>query len=490
MISLDVKPKTSASPLSLSSKEEMPTLSFSELLKGVSLKQDTKLIQNGALVLSLNESSKDVQTDKKLSKSDILLSLLKGDIPKEKDVSKLKTELPLELNPKITESLSVDELKTLIKDAKQYLKNKIIQSDGFKHAEIQALPQTLKGLAQVAKKFGIELSKITIEEVKSTVKEEVKPDTKQILKIDKLPEIDTHKPIVKTKTTLVKEKAQIQETKTELQETLHTQNKQKYVEQKIEAIKTTPLFKAQTQTEHTTQQLVQTKILSTEKKEPKVKADEMLKSLLNADKALKQDTTLTSDFSVASAKVIAPKATRENSNAFESLLKGDSTDASNVSKLDGLTTSKADSFEVKLVEAKQLTKYLSQDIKTAIEDYKSPFTRIKVQLNPQRLGEIDLTIVQRGKNLHINLSSNSVAINTLAMNAQDLKTQLANNGISNASLNFNNSSQSDQSGANQQQQHQQKHQDQKAQDEYNYFETQEKNEEILSSLEIVVPHYA
>ena len=216
----------------------------------------------------------------------------------------------------------------------------------------------------------------------------------------------------------------------------------------------------------------------------------MLKSLLNADKALKQDTTLTSDFSVASAKVIAPKATRENSNAFESLLKGDSTDASNVSKLDGLTTSKADSFEVKLVEAKQLTKYLSQDIKTAIEDYKSPFTRIKVQLNPQRLGEIDLTIVQRGKNLHINLSSNSVAINTLAMNAQDLKTQLANNGISNASLNFNNSSQSDQSGANQQQQHQQKHQDQKAQDEYNYFETQEKNEEILSSLEIVVPHYA
>ncbi len=68
MISLDVKPKTSASPLSLSSKEEMPTLSFSELLKGVSLKQDTKLIQNGALVLSLNESSKDVQTDKNSQK--------------------------------------------------------------------------------------------------------------------------------------------------------------------------------------------------------------------------------------------------------------------------------------------------------------------------------------------------------------------------------------------------------------------------------------
>ena len=135
-----------------------------------------------------------------------------------------------------------------------------------------------------------------------------------------------------------------------------------------------------------------------------------------------------------------------------------------------------------------MVKYLSHDIKTAIEDYKSPFTRVKVQLNPQKLGEVDLTIVQRGKNLHINLSSNNAAINTLAMNANDLKVQLNNSGINNATLNFNSNAQSDNSQAGQQEH--QRQQQQRADEEYNYFESQEGNEEVLSSLEIIVPHYA
>jgi len=97
--------------------------------------------------------------------------------------------------------------------------------------------------------------------------------------------------------------------------------------------------------------------------------------------------------------------------------------------------------------------------------------------------------VQRGKNLHVNLSSNNTAINTLALNANDLKVQLHNNGIQNASLNFNNNSQGSEftNGGQAQQQQQQR---QNARDEYNYFENEETNEEILSSLEIVVPNYA
>ena len=197
---------------------------------------------------------------------------------------------------------------------------------------------------------------------------------------------------------------------------------------------------------------------------------------------------LTADFSVATAKVLAPNATTEVSKSLEQLLHGEKNDSSqNNVKLDGLTTSKADSFEVKLNEAKQMIKYISQDVKTAIEDYKSPFTRIKVQLNPQKLGEVDLTVVQRGKNLHVSISSNNAAINTLAMNANELRTQLANTGINNATLNFNNSSQSEQNNSQQQQNHQN---ERKADKEYNYFEGEETNEEILSSLEIVVPNYA
>jgi flagellar hook-length control protein FliK len=255
-------------------------------------------------------------------------------------------------------------------------------------------------------------------------------------------------------------------------------------------IKATPLFKAQATVEYTsTEQIVQAKVSTTVKVEHKTskdKADETLKLLLRGEKP-SINNTLTADFSVASARVVAPTATTEVSKSIEQLLHGDSKSAENTaSKLDGLTTHKADSFEVKLNEAKQMIKYISADVKTAIEDYKSPFTRIKVQLNPQKLGEVDLTIVQRGKNLHVTLSSNNAAINTLALNVNELKAQLSNSGINNATLNFNNSSQDSNQNASQQQNRQNERQ---AKEEYSYLDKEEANEEVLSSLEIIVPQY-
>jgi len=251
-------------------------------------------------------------------------------------------------------------------------------------------------------------------------------------------------------------------------------------------------IKPQNIVQHTTQQLVETKQFKTEEKPQKQKTDETLVSLLRGDKIAKNNPGLTADFSVATAKVIAPniltEVTKPLEKGLESLLSTESSDTGNSSKLDGLNTTKVDSFEVKINEAKQMVKYLSQDVKTAIDDYKSPFTRIKLQLNPQQLGEVDLTIVQRGKNLHVNLSSNTTAINTLSANINELRIQLNNSGINNATLNFNNTPQEDNSNAGQQQNRQQEQQ--KARDEYDYFEKEDTKEEILNSLEIVVPNYA
>jgi hypothetical protein len=258
--------------------------------------------------------------------------------------------------------------------------------------------------------------------------------------------------------------------------------------------KVTPLFVVSEPRLQTTQQFVQTKLsITSENKSPKQKADETLKLLLSGEKPLKADTSLTSDFSVTSAKVIAPQDTREMTRSLESLLKGEQTKAKEVKSsqsvgIESLSMQKTEPLEIKLHEAKQMIKYLSSDVKSAIDDYKSPFTRIKLQLNPQKLGEVDLTIVQRGRDLHINLSSNNAAINTLSLNAHDLKTQLSNHGINNASLNFSGNGQNDNSQAGSQQQ--QRHSQQQAQNEYNYFEKQESHEEILNSLEIVVANYA
>ncbi len=496
MITLDVKPEnsTSSSPLNLSSSDEEPKVSFSELLKGVNPKKDDKFVQNGAVSLSLDSDQKVVKENSKSIGKDRLISLLKND---EKVVNR-DNEL-LELNPKITQNLSVKEVKTLIAGAKEYLKEKIFQSKGFKDAEIKELPKTLKGLSQLAQKIGIDVSKITIEEVQEkTIKPVLDVKQKITLKEEIKSQVQND---IKELRSAPKEQLAIKEAEAKI--IIKADNKNQVVQiaedKKIEApkqtvlAKETPLFKAQTPREHTTEQLVASKQFKVEEKTPKTRADETLKLLLRGEKPVQTNSILSADFSVDTAKVIAPAATSEATSAraqqgkaLEGLLHGESSESLNSSKTDGLSTLKSDSFELKLNEAKQMIKYLSNDVKTAIEDYKSPFTRVKVQLNPQKLGDVDLTIVQRGKNLHINLSSNSTAINTLSMNANELRTQLTNNGINNASLNFN-SQDSSHSSTGEQEQHRQQ---QQADKEYSHFNNEEVNEEILSSLEIVVPNYA
>jgi flagellar hook-length control protein FliK len=565
-----------SSPLSLRSlKDEKLTLSFSELLHGVRDFKDEKTPQNGSFVLSLGADTKELKPPVEKAIQDLKLPLKLGSkepvltkeqTPKdeklsiqlqskgikpslEENVKKspqkeslsslLKNEdkvleqdiKSLELNPKITQNISTAELKVLIFDAKKFLKDQILDSVAYKKAEVKDLPKTLKGLAQMAKTFGVDISKITLEEVKSTVKpagidlknlEQVKPreilrsDSKEIKleiklvpteklgKVEELKQVastnevskneDEDIPEIKVKTTKIKsaipqdDSDAIRELKVK-EDTKDTKESIKIDDRKLEVVKevkATPLFKAQEKFEHTTEQLVQTKQFKVEQKIPTSRADETLKLLLRGEKPTSIDTSLglTKDFSVATARVVAPSATTEATKSIEKLLRGDL--GEDVSKPDVLTTNKADSFEVKINEAKQMMKYLSQDVKTAIEDYKSPFTRVKVQLNPAKMGEVDLTVVQRGNNLHVSLSANNTAINTLSMNVNELKVQLVNNGIQNATLNFSNTSQGNEQNA--QQQHRQN--ERQAREEYNYFENEEQNEEILSSLEIVVPNYA
>ena len=502
-----------------------PKLSFLELLKGIELNE-------------IDDVIKFIPLDEQISPKDI------------KD-----TKLPLktsniELNPLITKDISPKDLKALVADAKNYLKTKITQSSDYKIHETKSLPKTLKGLVEIANKLGLDIKKITLEDVqpakhakvldpkqidvkdikqepkaeikttpiefKGELKQEVKSEIKiapqnskqeitQEHKIEVKPEIKTSP--IEAKATPIVNKTDIKEQKQDVITNVKEDIKQ---DVKSETKSSLPLFKELLSTPQkvSTQHIIDVKhnLISKEtNKDVKIslpvsrkqKADETLKLLLRGEKPQQSlNTSLTSDFSVASARVIAPTATTDISRSLESLLQNKSSTNTSLSKdgddmvgdLDSMKTHKADSFVVKLNEAKQMIKYLSQDVKTAIDDYKSPFSRLKVQLNPQNLGEIDLTIVSRGKNLHVNISSNNVAINALAMNVNDLKTQLNNNGINNATLNFNSGSGGEQQSQDSRQHHQ--NQQQQAGDEYNYFDNEEKNEEVLTSLEIVVPSYA
>lgn len=544
MIVLKAKSESSSSsPINLSTPDEKSSgksasLSFGELLRGQGAKIDVEekisLSQKGTVVLALDDKevvlpkalpdvkvSTDskasidpkISTDLKDSKSSGLLALLKG------DAAILGEEIEvLELHPKITENMSVKEIKVLVKEAKHYLKDLIIKSDGYKQSQIKDLPQTLKGLAQLAKKFDIDISKITLQQVKSVAPVvdadvEIKTDNKkttkaaETVKTTNTAELDENVDVkveqkLDKKTTKISKPTLTTDVNEEIQKDI-----KKEVQKDIKADARlndsirinqtsatkdvqTPIFKAQAAVEvATTEQVVQAKQFTAQPtKTPKDRADETLKLLLRGEKPSHSAANVTADFSVATAKVIAPSATTDASRSLESLLRGDSSGQATDVKTEQVTTHKADSFEVKLNEAKQMVKYLSTDVKQAIDDYKSPFTRVKVQLNPQKLGEIELTVVQRGKNLHVNVSSNNLAVNALATNLNELKTQLSNNGINNATFNFNSGSESGSSSNEQHKNRQQEQQD--ANEEYSYFENEEQNEEILSSLEIVVPSYA
>ncbi|MDF1883160.1 flagellar hook-length control protein FliK [Sulfurimonas sp. SAG-AH-194-C21] len=526
MITLGAKVQINgSSPLSLLASSEEPILSFSQLLKGIGIESKDKpqVLKDGVLLLSLSKEETKV-----LSPKEKLLALLKSDI------QSLKTlESPLELNPQIASQITTKELKILISDAKTYLKDKIKSLPEFKNLDIKDLPKTLKGLAVFAKTLGIDLSKITMEEVRLSAKEPVLTSRVQalekkaieipkeklkplesILKATQKAEIvqtqskevtkmEVSKPeIVQTQSKEVPKPEIVQTQSKEVPKTEIVQTQSKEVP-KTEIVQTQskevtkidinkiPIFKAQAISEFTTEQIVQVRQLKVDVELPKIqkkKVADTLNLLLRGEKVSKNDM-FSPDFSVATARVIAPQATTDIAKSLESLIRSTISENPQNTKLDGLNLLKADSFEIKLNEAKQMTRYLSQDVKTAIEDYKSPFTRIKVALNPQKLGSIELTVVQRGKNLHINLSSNNAAINTLALNANDLKLQLTNSGINNAILNFNNNSENSQQGSFGQEQ-QNPQQRKEAKEEYDYFTNEEKNEEILNSLEIVVPHYA
>ena len=581
---ITVQTKDVASPLSLateskSSKSESGR--FAALLQSLSSKSNTPIIKNGVLALHLDDKkalpsvktvTKDTNTpiDSKntkepTSKSD-LLSLLKGDEQKVHTV-----------NPALTNALDTKTLKSVMKDAKNYLAEQIKETDAFKKGEIKELPKTTQGLVALAKKVGIDVSKITVETVQTKTPKETKSnsttdpktdletkskiDTKNepklVQKTELLAKDDKNIPLKnepssKTESSIVTKnqndsKSEIskenikQHAKSDALSVISVQSEQKIQTPKTdtvkddkalhlkgvepqnekietpkqvqkqdtvlaqaltqdESLKKMPLFSVpdETLSAHSTAELVGKKQSKPAQELSITKPQSPLSALLHGEKILPAQTQVAEAKKDVKTEIKTDTKIKANSTVLSQLLHGKNQQTTEQTASEGgaqgisatqgngvhVKQTEAD-LTVKMNEAKQMVKYLAQDIKQAIEDYKPPFTRIKVKLNPQKFGEVDLTVIQRGKNVHVNISSNSAAINMLSQNAGDLKVQLTQNGMNNASLNFNSSTDTQ----SQQQQQQNGHQKESAKQAYEAFNQDETSEEILSSLEIVVPRY-
>ena len=120
----------------------------------------------------------------------------------------------------------------------------------------------------------------------------------------------------------------------------------------------------------------------------------------------------------------------------------------------------------------------ANDLKEKIEAYKPPIMKVELSLFPKSLGEVDVTLLTRGNNLHVNITSTTSTMTLFTQNQAEFKNALINMGFHNLEMNF-----SDQRG--QEQQHQQKNAPTGFFDEL----SEENLAEIATTVELVVPRY-
>ena len=371
-----------------------------------------------------------------------------------KEVEEFVAKEEIKVLPKeLIDVLSNDQVKSLIGKAKEYLRNSIEQKSPEYKADAKTMPKTLMALVELADKMGIDMSEITL----STLDDAQKPLFKE------LPVALLSKSVIELK----------EPTRMEASEGFKGREALVALMSDVK----TPQSEAKQQ------------------KEAEKTSAQPLGALL---KGVENSPALPSEVAKeVTSKEELKAALPAHAEALGALLRGMNEMEKSEGKMGeskevikgldespkGLQASKADSLEVKAKEAVQSMRHFAIDLKEAAESYKPPFTRVTMKLNPEKLGEVEVTLVQRGNNVHVNIQSNNASsVAFLAHNATELKAQLAGQGITNATMNF-------MSGGESQHQNPQQHQQNRFQS-YQSLAELESNDEPLSALEIILPHYA
>ncbi|EOZ2161548.1 flagellar hook-length control protein FliK [Campylobacter coli] len=129
---------------------------------------------------------------------------------------------------------------------------------------------------------------------------------------------------------------------------------------------------------------------------------------------------------------------KENYTQEQSRIQGENIEKNPLDDLNSLVKdlNKISQNNTKNITPKETLQHFSQDLKAAMEQYKAPITKLSITLNPHNLGEVEVTLVQRGNNLHINFNSNTNAMNLFIQNQAEFKNSLVNMGFTGLEMNF------------------------------------------------------
>ena len=139
--------------------------------------------------------------------------------------------------------------------------------------------------------------------------------------------------------------------------------------------------------------------------------------------------------------------------------------------------------------------HFGDKLRDALQNYKLPITKISLELNPENLGSVELTITKMGDKVNIQIGSNQTALQLFMQNAQEFKIQLNNVGFNEVTMDFKDTSGnsfSQNNGGNfgnSQQQNPNQHQKRNENGLYIYKQAEESNLEI-SHLDLSFSYYA
>lgn len=206
----------------------------------------------------------------------------------------------------------------------------------------------------------------------------------------------------------------------------------------------------------------------TQKDEPKLSKEEIAQTI----KQKSETANLASLLSKSGSSELKEEKAKELDKALSASLTDTTKQAENDVKSKGAI-------------AKETLRYFSEDLKDTIDSYKPPLMKVSMEMNPQNMGAVDVTLISRGKNLIVNVASSQDNMQMFMQNIQEFRTNLNNLGFTSLEMNFNFSGQSQNSSSGNNSDRQYK------EDGARRYEVNNKigaSGEKIESLDIIIPH--
>ena len=217
------------------------------------------------------------------------------------------------------------------------------------------------------------------------------------------------------------------------------------------------------------------------KPEPKTDISNKTQSISSVDdylanimqKAIKESSEQSSKFLNESLNISSSSSETTSDKGFENF---DNQNGSNQATKDIINMAKLDSKEPK-AHLRQVFDNFATQLQEKISEYKPPITRFHLTLNPGNLGEVEVTLINRGSNLHINFNSNTQTMQLFMQHQAEFKASLVNMGFSELSMNFSDNANKEQN------------QNQGKRAKFNLEANEEEINQEETILEVILPKY-